>query len=731
VTDEFRLTGHPDSAGTGGRSGAASTRSSSMLGDAIMASARKRWTEEEPAEGCFDHDPARMGTFINFLEGGLPPDAMEEARGHLLDCPRCCFLYATLYGTSQRGADPVPEVLRTHLRSRGPVVFPGGEVAEGAWEFGLLGELPSDTVEQITEAVADRAWRRLRGVLPHKQILIVCFSYPVHCFGKRLAAKMLACGVGDVHVVMADDFFNPKLWCHPRELKDKHVVVVVDVVRSGGLVMRLCAVCRQAGPSDVTAVAVIDQSRGLVSEEPLRSLWIEPPDQRAPRDGGPPPSARFFDPVAGRAFKDLPREVADPDRARATIESHLREMGPLLRYIEETGALKQDTWIGGVCYPWAVDILRLLRHDAARAELLRRAAARLSDLAASGPWCLVYPAERFRRAGAWANLLAEKFGWPVVRVGRKNCTHYRQLTLAQHRALDKCPRAVVIDAAIRTGKTLQSLVGVLRASLQSTTGALVAFYALDGLCQRPRDALQSGLGVEVRSLFQLPLGAPTDPVGRHWRHRLAETLTELDGLDRSGCAAWVDVVRRYCQKKLTRPRHPTRRPTSDGIEFSLRRALDEGERGVEARLEHSCNHPRPTFVRHLDIAYTLREPRTRNVLHGFLCNSMPSEFIESCALALATQRQFDWLDRDWLSLHRRLFTEPESERWQFLACVSYWIRRQGNPQLIARVLRAVDEFRRSHVSHTPSLFAHLPGESEPPGSLEARCQTLISVLSEA
>jgi hypothetical protein len=70
----------------------------------------------------------------------------------------------------------------------------------------------------------------------------------------------------------------------------------------------------------------------------------------------------------------------------------------------------------------------------------------------------------------------------------------------------------------------------------------------------------------------------------------------------------------------------------------------EGERGAEARLEHACYPPRPSLVKHLDVKYALREPRTRNILRGFLCNSMPSEFIESCALALATQAvlSFDW-----------------------------------------------------------------------------------------
>jgi hypothetical protein len=132
----------------------------------------------------------------------------------------------------------------------------------------------------------------------------------------------------------------------------------------------------------------------------------------------------------------------------------------------------------------------------------------------------------------------------------------------------------------------------------------------------------------------------------------------------------------------------------------------------------------------LDVEYALREPRTRNVLHGFLCNSMPPEFIEWCALALSTQKDYDWLDRDWLMLHKRLFTNAASQRWQFLACVSYWIRSEGNDDQLLRVREAVDDFRRSNATTAPPLFPKSQAESvEEP--LDHRCKTLLSVLSPA
>src|SRR5262249_35890268 len=161
------------------------------------------------------------------------------------------------------------------------------------------------------------------------------------------------------------------------------------------------------------------------------------------------------------------------------------------------------------------------------------------------------------------------------------------------------------------------------------------------------------LEIEIRSLFRLPLGAPTEPVGQHCGRRMNETLAELT-TPTAARVTWVNVVRDYCRKKLRGSRCVVRMFPGDGTDRRMRWALEEAERGTEARLEQSCHPPTSSLVKHLDVGYALGDPRTRNVLHGFLCNSMPPDFIEWCALALATQKDYEWLDHDWLVLHRRL-----------------------------------------------------------------------------
>lgn len=318
-----------------------------------------------------------------------------------------------------------------------------------------------------------------------------------------------------------------------------------------------------------------------------------------------------------------------------------------------------------------------------------------------------------------------------MKVGLRNRVHYRPLTPAQRGALARYPRALIVDAAIRSGSTLRSLVTLLRPDGRPVAGDLAAFYAIDGLFDESRATLRDDLGVEIRSLFRLPLGAPTEPVGRYCRRWLGATLGELERPGRDDRAHWMDVVLDYCRKKLDRPARPPERRACDELEETLRQALDEGERGAQTCLESSCDPPRPSVVKHLDVTFALREPRPRNVLHGFMCNSMPPEFIESCALALATQQDYDRFERDWLVLHRRLLTNPSSERWRFLACVSYWLRRHGSPDEVERVRAALDEFRRSQGAYTVPMFADIPVDRERRDVFQARCRTLISVLASS
>ena len=138
-------------------------------------------------------------------------------------------------------AEPIPSILRSHLYCSDPVVFPNGEVALEAWEFGRFDVLAPEVVEEITNCVVQRAYEVLAPVVRRKSLVLVCYGRPMHRLGVRLAEKMRAEDGRDVHVVLAVGFNHPEVHCLPTEFSNAQVAVLVDVAHTGRLQERLTA----------------------------------------------------------------------------------------------------------------------------------------------------------------------------------------------------------------------------------------------------------------------------------------------------------------------------------------------------------------------------------------------------------------------------------------------------------------------------------------------------------
>jgi hypothetical protein len=425
-------------------------------------------------------------------------------------------------------------------------------------------------------------------------------------------------------------------------------------------------------------------------------------------------SLRYFDPETCRAREDLPAEIATPEAARQTVKDCLEALQPLLPFVEATRALRPDEAIQGVCYPWVIDTLSLLRHAEARKEIIGRAAANLRELESAGPWCLVYPAARYRRARELAKAIQAELGWPIVEIGQRNQKHFSGLSGNQaERLATKGGRAVVVDAMFRTGKTLQSLIHVLKKN--SFVKDIAAFYVFDGSFRETQESLLGELGTPIRSLFRLPLGQPTEPAGDYWRERLQETMTKIENSQ----APWAQVLREYCAWKL---RVPGRAKKSEGCspKVDVPHAIEEGVVGPVSRIKRAQECGKGPMVNKLDVGSALREPRTRNIIHGIVCNSTPMSVVEHLVLDLATQNDYDWLDYDWLVLHRNLFTD-QRKLWRFLACIAFWIKQDGDQKVITRVSNAFAGFA-AHVELDSGSFLPNP-------LLHERCNLLVDVLS--
>ena len=71
---------------------------------------------------------------------------------------------------------------------------------------------------------------------------------------------MIEGGVKSVHVVMADDYFTPKLWCDPQELKGQQL-------RVGTMDLKIAAI--------VLANSAVLLSRTLVDFRRVPNLKVE------------------------------------------------------------------------------------------------------------------------------------------------------------------------------------------------------------------------------------------------------------------------------------------------------------------------------------------------------------------------------------------------------------------------------------------------------------------------
>lgn len=698
------------------------------LSEDILDALFEEWDSTEPTTNCIDYTDEQMEVALAYAEGTLPTGHAACLEEHLLSCARCRYQYVQLKAVCAETTHAVPSPVRELIQTKGPVVFPDASVQDSSWEFGLLSSCEGSRREDLLELFSSRALRLVAAHLRRSSVVLICFGEPMHAVGKRIGSKLVTFGYKDIHVVLADDYFHPKLFCTPDELTHRQVLILTDVVDTGGLLSRLMSLCTKSDPRDLLSLAIIDQSTSGSEASPDFALWCDFTEQRYSRaNDRAAADLRFFDPASARAFKesDLPKEMVSPADISRRIRKCIGDLGDLYGHITRVGALKSDQNIAGSRFPWAIDLITLLEDDAARALLLAGAVQQLGDFSRSGRSCLVYPRSRHRRAGALAQLLGDALGWSVIPVGLPVAEHYWSISEAQTRELSKADQIFIVDAAIRTGKTLELFASVLKSCGECATSKLHSFYVFDGMSDDDRRRVEKRVGMSVSSLYRVPLGMPTAPVGPMCRERFQVTLDSLRDREPSHAA---DILWNYCRKRTMwqARRRPAQRLDSM---ISLTRAVRNSCVHNGWQLDESRANPRAGLIKGLDANHVLNEPRTRAALHGFLCNSMPQEFIEWCALALSANDDFSWLDHDWLTLHKDLFTQVMSERWQFLVCVADWLRESGQKQAVVKVRECVERFRNQHRSSRPVLFPEFPSEPRELSVLAERCNAVLQMLT--
>lgn len=695
-------------------------------------------------ESCGDgRETLGLHNALRSMAAGLSPDnylPSQELLERLLAMGKMPVNQVSKDDFSDLHLSTVPDQLREALRYVGPVMFPGGEkspegeVVEGCWEFGRLEELDVQHREPIVEAIAQEAYEKIGPDLEkHDKVFIVCFTHPVHLCGVRLARKLIEHDhpKENVHAVLATDAHEPDLRCRPGELENTRVIVMVDVIHTGGLLKQLCLACRKRAAREVVGLAIIDQADEQL-ELPRYSLWFDFPERRTSYaqyiNGSAPDTHSFFDRDTSRVRRSLPSGFQDTRTARETIGNRLGST--LARHVVRTGAVKRDARIGGQLYPWVIDILCLLKDPAARTELVQLAVKCLHDLATAGT-CVIYSQDKQGRAGVWAKHLAAALNLPLVPVGTHGKDALR-VTEEQRRELAKHTRAILVDAAIRTGKNLAVMMHLLRDAEGAPIQEVVPFYALNGLSPDRQEQLQREHRLTIQAVFDFPLSPPIkETVGRYNRKRLAKTLDKLAGLaPAEEHQLWVAFLRQYCKRHMERPRNIHPGQNLKKAEADLQNAQAEGQHGPQVLLRwEKPQRPHPGVLKRLDVEHLLIDPTIRNILYGFVYNSMPPSVIEWSALALASQNVYDWFTKDWLITHQEFFTRRRIH-WEFLVGIAYWIKEHGDAGLIEEVRSALREF--SDWAQRPDPCPLFPSEEAVAmqGDLNSRCKVLLSVFEE-
>lgn len=598
----------------------------------------------------------------------------------------------------------VPALIRAHFHVDAPILFPGNEVAFESWQFGRLLQISKEEPEladRLLGLIVDNVTAHLAERIDHKHLMLVCFGRAMHRCGIRIAARFQESGFAQPHIVLAHDFYSLTVVCDPKEFRKADVIVLVDVVHSGATLDKLMALCLSNRPQRVRGLALIDQSesRSLCSD--WTSVWQEPREVRASLDDFLRDSSELTR-NALRRFEPNDEVAVSRDglrvHSRLNADVRVRIDSQLMAHIHATDALKCDHRIGQKRYPYVVNVLDLIKKSSASREfIIERSAKRLEDLREHRV-ILAFHAGRSARAGVLARMLGSQFGWPSLPVGSRGSNF--AVTDKQLRRLACYDIVVLVDAAIRTGDTVSAIARAIDDKWLRKHTRVVAFSVLDALSSTSQDDLAAELGIEIRTLFEMPLAPPTEQV-RHWMNAQKSMIRER--MNDSGEFNCVEhVLKSYCD-----PIHPHYSSHETDREISETRALMQSamESALQkadgaARIEKACREGKSHLIRHLSVNEVVHDHNVQGLLIGVMYNSVKASLKESAVFALASARNYEWMSLDWLRCNRPFLTS-ESNAWKSIVMVECEMKMSRRQQELSQFREAAIEFRDKEASSMP------------------------------
>lgn len=707
----------------------------------------KAWISNEPTEDCFCDDANVLAAFVE--QTVETSEDRERLLTHFCECDRCSYAVAELlrainephspeYTNTENDNNSTRALSNGHseesiesgwidyfegigLRPPGPTVFPDLSVADKAWEFGLL--LTHQCREEAIETITKVSIEKLQNLRLSRSILLVAFSDIMHSISISIAAEMkeLIGAELDIHVIGVKRFHEPCLLSKPSVVKNKSVVILTDVVHEGRLLHKLWDIVQCKEPLSIHALCLVNQQYNGPFADSLVSLGREEKEVRSRlgRLSQESRSIRFFDPVRG-----ISHQNECPEQEVRWDPKAIEEWIP---FIEKTEALQKNLQIGNSTYPFAINILTLLKDEQCQKQIAVRAIELFRKLRANDRWVFIYPASRGRRAGRIAKLLTESTGWQRTCLGKANNSSFMHINEESRRVLETAEGVIIVDAAIRTGDTLRSQVEVLRSSGITN---VIAFYVMDLRRDRDRRVHEQSIGVPIHSLFRIPLGfGPTDSVKSALKRRFEQLEQDVESANVSSKAR--HALQSFFDKVLRqRKRAPNSVPQAKSVEpKKVAKELEKGAVAPSDLIEHVATGKRPNlkFTRFFSSSEALEDEDQARDARYSINNSASPGFIQELALLYTAHGDYSWLTKKWLVLHEEFLTNEDSA-WEFLAGISFDARSKD--AIASRNIRgAFEEFRESLRKRTKSERAELLFDlEESPPVYEERCETLIDIL---
>jgi hypothetical protein len=266
---------------------------------------------------------------------------------------------------------------------------------------------------------------------------------------------------------------------------------------------------------------------------------------------------------------------------------------------------------------------------------------------------------------------------------------------AQLKQLASYDTVVIVDAALRTGDTLSALVRTIEDKWLLKHTEFVALCVLNALSHALQGDLASTLGIEIRTLFDLPLAPPTEEV-RHWTNIQKALIRSR--MASSGTFANIEhVILGYCTPGKRCYPHPSSNvdKTRELIEHAVHAA--ESVLDGSQRIEAACVGSKPQFIRHLSVNEVVHDRNVQELLIGVMFNSVKASLKESAAFALAAARNYEWMNLDWLKLNRP-FIASAGQAWKSIVMVECEMKLSGRERELTRFRDATLEFREQEVS---------------------------------